>query len=92
MAGLTDNFLLDPLLGQPFLRAKREDSHDKLLAPVAVTPSELDISSFGLIIVLCLMKSKGHSFRHGCKNAKCPEEGRQPGDIRGSGSGCQKKL
>jgi hypothetical protein len=61
MAGLTDNFLLDPLLRQPFLRAKREDSHDNLLAPVAVTPSELDISSFGLIIVLCLMKSKGHS-------------------------------
>jgi hypothetical protein len=68
MAGLADNLLLDPLFRQPFLRAKCEDSYDKLFAPVAVAPSELDISPFGLVVVLCLVKSKGHSFRHGCKN------------------------
>jgi hypothetical protein len=60
MARLTDNFFLDPLLGQPLLRAKREDSHDNLFAPVPIAPSELDVSPFGLIIVLCLVKSKGH--------------------------------
>jgi hypothetical protein len=59
MAGLTDNFFLDPLLSQPFLRAEREDNHDKLFAPVAVAPSELDISPFGSVVVLCLVKSKG---------------------------------
>ena len=75
MAGLTDNFLLDPLLRQPFLRAKREDSHDNLLAPVAVTPSELDISSFGLIIVLCLMKSKGHCSAMVVKTQNAPKRG-----------------
>jgi hypothetical protein len=42
MAGLTNNFLFDPFLGQPFLRAKREDRHDNLFAPVAIAPSELD--------------------------------------------------
>ena len=59
MARLTDNFFLDPLLG-PLLRAKLEDSHDNLFAPVPIAPSELDVSPFGLIIVLCLVKSKGH--------------------------------
>ena len=53
------------MLGQPFLRAEREDSHDKLFAPVAVALSELDVSPFGLVIVLYLVKSKGHSFRSG---------------------------
>jgi hypothetical protein len=38
MAGLADNFLFDPLLCQPFVRAKREDSHDELFASVAVAP------------------------------------------------------
>ena len=47
MARLTDNFFLDPLLGQPLLRAKREDSHDNLFAPVPIAPSELDVSPFG---------------------------------------------
>jgi len=75
MAGLTDNFLFDPLLRQSLLRAKCEDSHDKLFASVAVAPSELDVSSFGLVVVLFLVQSKGHSFRHGCKNAKCPDGG-----------------
>ena len=60
MSGLTDNFLFDPLLGQPFLRAKREDGNDNLFAPVAIAPSELDIRPFGLVVVLCLVKSKGH--------------------------------
>jgi hypothetical protein len=44
MAGPTDNFLLDAPLRQPFLRAEREESNDKLFVPVAVAPSELDIS------------------------------------------------
>ena len=61
MAGLTHYFLLDPLLCQPFLRAEREHSHDKLIAPVAVAPSELDISPFGSAVILCLVKSKGSS-------------------------------
>jgi hypothetical protein len=61
MAGLTGNFLFDPLFRQPFLRAKREDSHDNLFAPVAIAPSELDVSPLGLVVVLCLVKSKGHS-------------------------------
>src|SRR5262245_58976878 len=60
MASLTNNFLLEPLLRQPFLSAEREDSHDKLVASVAVGPSELDVSPFGLIVVLGLVKSKGH--------------------------------
>ena len=60
MAGLTDNFLFDPLLGQPFLRAEREDSHDKLFVPVAIAPSELDVSQLGSAVVLCLVKSKGN--------------------------------
>ena len=60
MARLTDNFFLDPLLGQPLLSAKREDSHDNLFAPVAIALSELDVSPFSLVIVLCLVKSKGH--------------------------------
>ena len=68
MTGLTDNFLFDPLLGQPFLRAKREDSHDNLFAPVAIAPSELDVSPLALVVVLCLVKL-------GCKNAKCPTRG-----------------
>jgi hypothetical protein len=38
MARLTHNFLFDPLLGQLFLRAKREDSHDNLFAPFAIAP------------------------------------------------------
>jgi hypothetical protein len=84
----THNFLFDPLLGQPFFRAKREDSHDNLFVPVAIAPSELDVGPFSLVIVLRLVKSKGHSFRPGCKNAKCPDEGREPGDIMGSVSGC----
>jgi hypothetical protein len=54
MAGLTDNFLFDPLFRQPFLRAKREDSHDNLFAPVAIAPSELDVSPLGLVVVLVL--------------------------------------
>jgi hypothetical protein len=60
MTGLTDNFLFDPLFGQPFLRAKREDSHDNLFAPIAIDPSELDVSSICLIVVLSLVKPKGH--------------------------------
>src|SRR6476469_8174526 len=91
MAGLADNVFLDPLLREPLLRAKREDSHDTLFAPITVASSKLDISPFGLLVVLCLMKSKGHSFRHGCKNAKCPDRGREPGDIPGM-SGCQRNL
>jgi hypothetical protein len=61
MSGLTDNFLFDPLFGQSVLRAECEDGHHKLIAPVAVAPSELDIRPLGLVIVLCLVKSKGHS-------------------------------
>jgi len=60
MSGLADNFLFDPLLRKTLLRAKREDSHNELFAPVTFAPSKLDISPFGLIIVLCLMKSKAH--------------------------------
>ena len=59
MAGLSDNLFLDPLLGQPFLRAEREHSHDKLFAPIAVALSELNISPLGLAVILCLVKSKG---------------------------------
>jgi len=33
MAGPTDNFLLDAPLRQPFLRAEREESNDKLFVP-----------------------------------------------------------
>jgi hypothetical protein len=61
MAGLTHNFLLNPLLRQPLLRAEREDSHDELFAPVSVASSELDVSPLSLVVVLCLVKSKGHS-------------------------------
>src|SRR6476661_7634337 len=60
VASLTDNFLLDPLLRQPFLSAEREDSHDKLVTPVAICPSELHVSPFRLIVVLGLVESKGH--------------------------------
>jgi len=60
MAGLTGNFLFYPLLRQPIFRAEREERHHKLFASVVVVPSELDISSFGLIIILYLVKSKGH--------------------------------
>ena len=56
MAGPTDNFLLDAPLRQPFLRAEREESNDKLFVPVAVAPSELDISPLSLVVVL--VKSK----------------------------------
>jgi hypothetical protein len=42
MAGLSHHFLLNPLFGQPFLGAEGEDSHDKLFAPVTVSPPELD--------------------------------------------------
>src|SRR5215470_14518278 len=75
MAGLADNFLLNPLFRQPLLGSVREYSHDELFTPIAVAPSELDIRPFGLIVVLCLVKSKVHSFRPGCKNAKCPTRG-----------------
>ena len=60
MAGLTHHFLLNPLFGQPFLCAKREDRHDKLIAPVAVSPPELDIGSLAAIVVLCLVKPKAY--------------------------------
>jgi len=50
MASLTDNLLLDPLLRQPFLSSEREDSHGKLVAAVAISPSEFDISPLGLIV------------------------------------------
>jgi hypothetical protein len=60
MSGLTHNFLLDPLLGQSFLRVEGEHRHNELFAPITVAPSELDISAFGLLIILCLVKSKGH--------------------------------
>ena len=60
MAGLTNNFLLNPLLGQPFLGAEGEDGHDKLFAASLVAPSELDISPVGLAVILCMVKSKGH--------------------------------
>jgi hypothetical protein len=49
MSGLTDNFLLDPLLRQPFLGSEREDSDNKLIATVVITPPELDISSFAAV-------------------------------------------
>ena len=60
MAGLADNFLLNPLFRQPLLGSVREYSHDELFTPIAVAPSELDIRPFGLIVVLCLVKSKAH--------------------------------
>src|SRR5262249_6755478 len=60
MSGLADNFLFDPLLRQPLLSAEREDSHDKLVASVTINSSELDISPFGVAVVLCLVKSKRH--------------------------------
>jgi len=34
--------------------------NDKLFAPVAVTPPELDISAFSVVVVLFLVKSKAH--------------------------------
>jgi len=56
-------FECDPWLGQPLLSAKREDSHDNLFVPVPIGPSELDVSPFGLIIVLCLAQ-QSCSARH----------------------------
>jgi hypothetical protein len=44
MARFTHNFLFDPLLGQLFFRTKREDSYDNLFIPIAIAPSELDVS------------------------------------------------
>ena len=38
MAGLADNFLLDPLLRQPFLGPEREDGDNESIATVAVAP------------------------------------------------------
>jgi hypothetical protein len=55
-----DNLLLDPLLRQPFLSSEPEDSHGKLVAAVAISPSEFDIRPLGLIVVLNLVKPKGH--------------------------------
>jgi hypothetical protein len=40
---------------------------------------------------VCLVKSKVHSFRPGCKNAKCPDNGREPGRILAGGSSFQEK-
>ena len=58
MSGLADNFLLDPLLRQPFLGPEGEDDDNELIATVAVSPPELDIRSFDAIVVLCLVKSE----------------------------------
>src|SRR5262249_34772502 len=60
MAGLSENFLPHPLFLQPFLGSIREDSHDKLFAPIPIVPPKLNIGSLGVVVVLCLMKSKGH--------------------------------
>src|SRR5215813_1958353 len=60
MSCLTDNFLFDSLLRQSLLSVEREDSHDKLVASVTISPSELHVSPFGVVVVLCLVKSKGH--------------------------------
>jgi hypothetical protein len=79
-------FLPYPLLRQPFLGSIREDSYDKLFSPIAIAPSKFDVGAFGLVIILRLVKSKGHSFRPGCKNAKCPDKGRKPGHILAGGS------
>jgi hypothetical protein len=62
MAGLTDYFLPDPLFRQPFLGSIREDSHDKLFASIPIVPSKLGIGSLGVVVVLCLVESKGHQF------------------------------
>ena len=68
MAGFAHHFLLDPLFAQPFLGAEGEDSHDKLFAPVAVAPSELDISPFGSAVILCLVKRRwGHERMPRCQ-------------------------
>jgi hypothetical protein len=45
---------------QPFLGPEREDGDNKLISTVAVSPPELDIGSFAAIVVLCLVKPKGH--------------------------------
>ena len=60
MASLADNFLSDPLLRQPLIRAKRENSNNKLVAAVTIGPSKLNVSSFAVVVVLRLVKSKAH--------------------------------
>jgi hypothetical protein len=61
MAGLADNFLLDPLFRQAVPRSERKDSNNELLPTVRViVPSKLDISSLAAVVVLSLVKSKAH--------------------------------
>ena len=58
MAGLSDNLLLDLTLRQLFLRPESEDRDHVLIASIVVAPSKLDVSPFGILVVLCLVKSK----------------------------------
>jgi pectin methylesterase-like acyl-CoA thioesterase len=74
VAGLPDNLLLDLTLRQPFLRPESEDRDHVLIASIVVAPSTLDISPFGLIVVLCLVKSKAHQSALLLKR-KMPQQG-----------------
>ena len=56
MTGLADNFLLNPLLRQPFVGLEREEGDNKLISTVAIGPPKLDIRSFAVIVVLRLVK------------------------------------
>ena len=46
--------------GGPFLGPERDDGDNESISTVAITPPELDIGSFAVAVVLCLVKSKGH--------------------------------
>ena len=46
--------------GGPFLGPERDDGDNESISTVAITPPELDIGSFAVVVVVCLVKSKGH--------------------------------
>jgi hypothetical protein len=81
---LPDNLILDLTLRQPFLRPESEDHDNVLIASIVVASSKLDISPFGILVVLRLMKSKGHHLRVAPKTQNAPARGRKRARILGS--------